>query len=47
MHVSADTMSNFTGALCANSLTSNLDSDTNNTACQFYSFKTIFWQHLS
>ena len=38
MRVFADTMSNFTGALCANSVTSCLESDINNTACQFYSF---------
>ena len=37
MHVFADTMS-----WCANSVTSCLDSDINNIACQFYSFKTIF-----
>ena len=40
MHVFVDTMSTFTGAWCANSVTSCLDSDINNTA--FYSFKTIF-----
>ena len=42
MRVPADTMSNFTGAWCANSVTSYLDSDIN-TACQFYSFKTIYF----
>ena len=43
----ADTTWNVTGALCASSVTSCLDSNINNTACQFYSFKTIYLQHLS
>ena len=42
LFIFADIMSNFTRAWCAKSVTSCLDSDINSTACQFYSFKTIF-----
>ena len=42
-----DTTWNFTGAWCASSVTSCLDSYINNTGCQFYRFKMIYLQHLS